>query len=123
LLFAMEGFMNGFVERDPWFAGWCGVMVNVSDVAAMGGYPIAIADAVWGAGDKGIKPVLEGLRAASAAYGVPIVGGHTNLQSDRGQLSVSILGRAKRLLTSFEAKPGDRLVTAIDLRGRYREPF
>jgi len=38
-------------------------------------------------------------------------------------LSVAILGRARRLLTSFDAEPGDVLVTAIDLRGRYREPF
>ena len=29
----------------------------------------------------------------------------------------------KRLLTSFDARPGDRLIAAIDLRGRYREPF
>ena len=29
----------------------------------------------------------------------------------------------RRLLTSFDAQPGDRLVAAIDLRGRYREPF
>jgi len=123
LLFAIEGFMNEFVETDPWFAGWCGVMVNVSDVAAMGGRPIAITDAVWGAGVEGAVPVLEGLRAASAAFGVPVVGGHTNLGCDRGQLSVAILGRAKRLLTSFDAKPGDRLVAAIDLRGKYREPF
>ena len=39
LLFAIEGFMNEFVAGDPWFAGWCGVMVNISDVAAMGGRP------------------------------------------------------------------------------------
>ena len=37
LLFAIEGFINEFVAHDPWFAGWCGVMVNVSDIAAMGG--------------------------------------------------------------------------------------
>src|SRR5580700_5650652 len=51
LLFAIEGFINEFVARDPWFAGWCGVMVNVADVAAMGGRPIAVVDAVWAAGD------------------------------------------------------------------------
>jgi selenophosphate synthetase-related protein len=33
------------------------------------------------------------------------------------------LGRARKLLTSFDAQPGDRLVAAIDLRGRYRGPF
>ena len=52
-----------------------------------------------------------------------MVGGHTNTRTDRGQLSVAILGRAKRLLTSFDARPGDRLIAAVDLRGRYREPF
>jgi AIR synthase-related protein len=123
LLFAIEGFMNEFVAADPWFAGWCGVMVNISDVVAMGGRPIAVVDAVWANGEAGATPVLEGMRAASSAFGVPIVGGHTNIRSERGQLSVAILGRAKTLLTSFDAKPGDVLVAAIDHRGRYREPF
>lgn len=123
LLLAIEGFMNEFVAGDPWFAGWCGVMVNISDVAAMGGRPIAVVDAVWAASDAEADPVLAGMREASRAFGVPVVGGHTNTRTDRGQLSVAILGRAKRLLTSFNAKPGDRLVAAIDLRGRYRGPF
>ncbi|MBY5320276.1 MULTISPECIES: sll0787 family AIR synthase-like protein [Rhizobium] len=123
LLFAIEGFMNEFVAADPWFAGWCGVMVNISDVVAMGGRPIAVVDAVWAYGEAGATPVLEGMRAASTAFGVPIVGGHTNIRSERSQLSVAILGRARKLLTSFDAKPGDVLVAAIDHRGRYREPF
>jgi uncharacterized protein len=117
------GFINEFVARDPWFAGWCGVMVNISDVAAMGGRPIAVVDAVWGAGDAGAAPILDGLKAAAQAYSVPVVGGHTNTRTDRGQLAVGILGRARRLLTSFDARPTDRLIAAIDLRGRYREPF
>ena len=45
-LFAIEGFMNEFVAGDPWFAGWCGAMVNISDVAAMGGRPVALVDAI-----------------------------------------------------------------------------
>lgn len=123
LLFAIEGFINAFVERDAWFAGWCGVMVNVSDVAAMGGRPIAVVDAVWTAGEAAAAPLLDGMHAAAKTYGVPIVGGHTNARTDRSQLAVAILGRAKNLLTSFDAEPGHRLVTAVDLRGRYREPF
>lgn len=123
LLLAIEGFMNEFVAGDPWFAGWCGVMVNVSDVAAMGGRPIAVVDAIWADGEEKAGAVLDGMRAASDRYGVPVVGGHTNVRTDRSQLSVAILGRARRLLTSFDAAPGDRLVAAIDLRGRYREPF
>ncbi len=122
LLFAIEGFVEDFVLRLPWFAGYCGVMVNVSDIYAMGGRPIAVVDALWSAGNEAAKPLLEGLAAASSRYGVPIVGGHTNSQSDRGQLAVSIVGRASKLLTSFDARPGDCLVMAIDLRGAYEEP-
>lgn len=123
LLLAIEGFMNEFVAGDPWFAGWCGLMVNLSDIAAMGGRPTAVVDAVWAQGEAAATPVLDGLRDASARYGVPVVGGHTNLKCDRSQLSVAVLGRAKRLLTSFDARPGETLIAAIDLRGRYREPF
>ena len=124
LLFAIEGFISEFVAADPWFAGWCGVMVNVSDIAAMGGRPIAVVDAIWSNGAGGACGVLEGMKAASDAYGVPIVGGHTNLRSQVSQLAVAVLGRAgASLLTSFDAKPGEKLVAAIDHRGRYRETF
>ena len=123
LLFAIEGFMNEFVAGDPWFAGWCGAMVNISDIAAMGGRPIAVVNAIWADGEANAAPVLAGLKEAAKAYAVPVAGGHTNVRTDRGQLSVAILGRAKKLLTSFDAEPGDTLIAAIDLRGRYREPF
>jgi hypothetical protein len=124
ILFAIEGFINAFVAADPWFAGWCGVMVNVSDIAAMGGRPIAVVDAIWAQGAPEATDILDGMKAASEAYGVPIVGGHSNLHTRQAQLAVAVLGRAgRRLLTSFDARPGDALVAAIDLRGAYREPF
>jgi uncharacterized protein len=124
LLFAAEGFISAFVDADPWFAGWCGVMVNLSDVAAMGGRPVAVVDVVWAEGEEGANAVLDGLRAAAAAYGVPIVGGHTNLHNRETHLAVAVLGRAgARLLTSFDGAPGDALIMVIDRRGAYREPF
>ena len=123
LLFAIEGLMNEFVAGDPWFAGWCAVMVNISDVAAMGGRALAVVDAIWADGETNAERILSGMRDASERFGVPIVGGHTNMRTDRGQVSAAIVGRAKRLLTSFDATPGDRLMAAIDLRGRYRDPF
>jgi AIR synthase-related protein len=123
LLFAIEGFLNEFVQADPFFAGYCGVMVNVSDIFAMGGRPLAVVDALWSRDHQHARPVLDGLRTAAHIYGTPIVGGHTNTRNDREQLSVAVLGRASRLMTSFDARPGDVLVIAVDLRGRYREPF
>ena len=123
LLFAIEGFLDDFVQAMPRFAGWCGVMVNVSDICAMGGRPIAVVDALWSRGASDGQEVLRGLADASTRYGVPIVGGHSNSRSDRGALAVAILGRANRLLTSFDARPGDTLMMAIDLRGAYEEPY
>lgn len=122
LLFAIEGFVEDFVESMPWFAGYCGVMVNVSDIYAMGGRPLAVVDAIWSRGAENSAQVLAGMAEASRRYGVPVVGGHTNHQSPRSQLAVAILGRASKLLSSFDAKPGQRLLMAVDLRGAYQEP-
>lgn len=122
LLLAIEGFMPEFVAADPYFAGYCGVMVNLSDVAAMGGRPVAVVDALWSDGDAKAAPILAGLTAASARYNVPIIGGHTNTRAAANLLSVAILGRAKNLLTSFDAKPGENIIAAIDLRGTMRDP-
>jgi AIR synthase-related protein len=122
LLMAIEGFMPEFVKADPYFAGYCGVMVNISDVAAMGGRPIAVVDAIWSADDAQTIPILAGLAEASARYGVPVIGGHTNSRAGANLLSVAILGRANNLLTSFDARPDDIIIAAIDLRGRMRDP-
>lgn len=123
LLFAIEGFINAFVAHDPWFAGWCGVMVNLSDIAAMGGRPLAVVNALWSDGAAQAQAVMAGMAAAARAYAVPIVGGHSNTRTPQAQLAVAVLGEAGRLLSSFAARPGDVLVAAIDLRGAYREPF
>ena len=88
----------------------------------MGGRPIAIVDAIWSDGQHNAAPILDGLAAGAAAYGIPIVGGHTNTRNAGSQLSVAILGRATRLITSVAAQPGDTLLAAIDLRGRLRTP-
>lgn len=120
LLFAIEGFIEEFVASDPYFAGYCGVMVNASDIYAMGGRPIAVVDAIWSAGGATASPALRGLADAARIYNIPVVGGHSNLRAPAGQLAVAILGRARRLLTSFDAVPGDVLVAAIDLRGAFR---
>ena len=123
LLLASEGIWHVLVESDPWFAGWCAVMVNVSDIAAMGGKAIAIVDTIWTEEDAQAIPLMEGMKAASVAFDVPIVGGHTNFHSAYNALSVAILGRAEMLISSFAAQPGDLLVAAIDRSGEMHSRF
>lgn len=123
LLFAAEGMVSDLIDAMPWFAGYCSVLVNVSDVCAMGGRPLAVVDVIWSAGVAPAAPVLEGMAAASRQLGVPIVGGHSNARCERTQLAVAIVGRAQRLLSSFEARAGERLLMAVDLRGAFVEPY
>ena len=121
LLLAAEGMLESFVAADPWFAGYSAVMVNLSDVAAMGGRAIAIVDILWTPGLARSKTIWEGMTAASRAYGVPIVGGHTtNTKAGPASLAAAVLGRAHHLITSFDAQPGDDLLMAVDLRGAWR---
>ncbi len=123
LLLASEGMWDVLVEEDPWFAGWCAVMVNISDIAAMGGRAIALVDTIWTEDRAKALPLLAGMKAASQAFNVPIVGGHTNLKSRFNSLAVSIMGRANKIISSFTAKPGDLLVVAIDLAGEMHPKF
>jgi uncharacterized protein len=126
LLMAAEGILESFVAEDPWFAGYSSVMVNISDIAAMGGRPLAIVDVLWTPDLPASTPIWEGMAAASRAYQVPIVGGHTTLSSASSiHLAAAVVGKAKNLITSFEACAGDDLLIAVDLRGNYRgdKPF
>jgi len=118
LLLAAEGMWPVLVETEPWFAGWCSVLVNVSDIYAMGGQPIAVVDTVWSQSQAKSEPLWAGIKKAAEVYNVPIVGGHTNSSSPYNALSVAILGRATQLITSFNAQPGDKLLIAVDTRGK-----
>jgi AIR synthase-related protein len=126
LLFAAEGMQPSFVAEDPWFAGYCAVMVNLSDVAAMGGRSLAVTDVLWTSALSAIEGIWAGMQTASQRYAVPIVGGHTSfIKSAPTYLAAAVLGRARRLITSFAAKPGDDLLIVIDLRGEFHgnRPF
>jgi uncharacterized protein len=120
-LIAAEGMLPSFVQAEPWFAGFCAVMTNISDIAAMGGRPRAIVDVLFAGRDEAqTEAVLAGLGAGAALFGVPIVGGHTGRSGELPYLSAAIVGKARRLITSFAARPGDVLLACVDLRGGFR---
>jgi AIR synthase-related protein len=120
LLLACEGMQPELVMEDPWFAGWSAVLVNLSDIAAMGGRPLALVNSVWGQGHEAAQPLLEGMRFACEKFAVPMVGGHTNNQSPYSALSVSVLGIADGpVLSARAAQPGDTLVLLIDGDGSF----
>jgi AIR synthase-related protein len=123
LLFASEGIITSFLDAAPWFAGYSSILVNISDICSMGGLPMAVTDVLWLKDREQGTLIWEGMMAASAAYGVPIVGGHTCYHTESRHLAVSILGKAKKLLESNAARPAETLLMAIDMKGSYYQGY
>ncbi len=120
LLLAADGIWSRLMEADPYWAGYCSVLVNIHDIAAMGGRAIAMVD-VFSISDERIRSkVLEGMHAASLQFGVPIVGGHLHPDTPYSVIDVAILGAAARdaVIFSHTACSGDVVIIAIDLAGR-----
>jgi len=44
ILFAADGIWGRILDASPWWAGYVAVVVNVNDIAAMGGKPLAMVD-------------------------------------------------------------------------------
>jgi putative methanogenesis marker protein 2 len=120
LLLAADGIWSKLMEADPFWAGYCAVLVNVHDIAAMGGRPIAMVDILSVTNDRIRDEVTRGMVTASAQFGVPIVGGHLHPDTPYSVVDVAILGTARmdQLIFSDTAEEGDRVIAAIDLDGR-----
>ena len=58
-------------------------------------------------------------------FGVPMVGGHLHPDGDCDSLGVAIVGIAQKdkIITSFGAEVGDKVIVAIDLDGKPHEMF
>ncbi|MCX6462265.1 MAG: GNAT family N-acetyltransferase [Pseudonocardiales bacterium] len=119
LVAACDAILPSMVERDPEWAGWCSVLVNVNDLAAMGAEPVGLLDAVAGRDADAVARVLAGLRAAAAAYGVPVLGGHTQTGVPAA-LSVTALGRTAHPVPGGGGRPGQEVRLTADLGGAWR---
>jgi len=123
LLLAGEGVYQPLLESNPYLAGRTSVLTNVSDIYSMGGRPIAIVDVLFSSNDNETKEVLRGICDNAKRYKVPVVGGHISQGSQCSSLSVFILGKAKNLLSSFNAREGDDLVFISNSKGKFVSGF
>lgn len=122
LLAACDAILPSMVERDPEWAGWCAVLVNLNDISAMGASPVGLLDAVGARDASFARRIVRGLRAASQAWGVPVLGGHTQLGVP-ASLSVTALGRADHPVPGGGGRPGESLRLAADLGGGWRPGY
>ncbi|HZD43984.1 MAG TPA: methanogenesis marker 2 protein [Methanomicrobiales archaeon] len=120
LLLAADGIWSQLMEVDPIWAGYCSILVNIHDIAAMGGRPIAVVDVLSASDERIREKVTQGMMTASAQFGVPVVGGHLHPDTPYSVIDVAILGAARldSVIYSSTALSGDRVIAAIDLSGR-----
>ncbi|WP_375384627.1 MSMEG_0567/sll0787 family protein [uncultured Microbacterium sp.] len=119
---ACDAILPAMIERDPEWAGWCAVLVNVNDLAAMGAHPIGLLDAVAAPTASFARRILGGLRSGADAWGIAVLGGHTQIGVPAA-LSVTALGRTKHPIPGGGGRVGDALSLTVDLRGSWRHGF
>jgi putative N-acetyltransferase (TIGR04045 family) len=118
----VDAITPSMVERDPEWAGWCGMLVTAHDLAAMGAEPVGALDAL-GAADRGhAHRVLTGIRRGAEALGLPVLGGHTQLGVPAA-LSVTGLGRTGAPVAAGAGRAGDVLTLTADLEGDWRPGY
>jgi putative N-acetyltransferase (TIGR04045 family) len=119
LVAACDAILPAMVQRDPEWAGWCGVLVNLNDLAAMGAAPVGLLDAVAGPDVDLVRRVVRGLRSAAEAWGVPILGGHTQV-GVASALAVTALGRTPTPVPGGGGRRHDELTLTADTSGGWR---
>lgn len=122
LVTSVDAITPSMVEHDPEWAGWCGVLVSAHDLAAMGAAPVAALDVLGARDGAHARRVISGIRAASEAFGLPIVGGHTQLGVPAA-LSVTGIGRTDDPVPAGGGHAGDTLTVTADLSGDWRPGY
>lgn len=120
ILFAADGIWGRLINASPWWAGYTSVLVNVNDIAAMGGKPVAMVNVLSSDDKNACKELLRGIRDGIAKFGVPMVGGHLHPDTPYTALSVAIIGTVKKgcEIRSGTARTGDSIIAAYDMKGR-----
>lgn len=122
LVAACDAIVPAMVERDPDWAGWCSVLVSINDLAAMGAEPVGLLDAVAARDASFAARILAGLRRGAQVWGVPVLGGHTQLGAPAA-LSVTALGRTAHPVPAGGGRPGDQVRLTADLGGHWRPGY
>ena len=120
LLIAADGIWSKLMDADSEWAGYCSILVNIHDIVAMGGTPLAMVDVLSTSSLEVSNLVLAGMSEAVKRFGIPVVGGHIHPDTHYNALDVAILGVVKSdsIVYSSKADEDDDVIVAVDLDGR-----
>src|SRR6266446_1281418 len=121
----LDGSCFRLAEAGPRRVGRKAMAVNLSDIAAMAGRPIAAVVSVGlprNGGRSLAEELYRGLREVADAFDTAVVGGDTNSWDGSLVISVTVLGEAtgRGPVTRSGARPGDWLLVTGPLGGSIR---
>lgn len=121
LLLAADGIMEDLMQKNAFWAGYCSVLVNINDIAAMGGIPLAMVSVISLRSGEVPTKVLEGIREGIKKFDVPMVGGHTHPDCEYNAIDVAILGSVKKdeVILSSTSLAGDDIIILMDIHGAF----
>jgi AIR synthase-related protein len=117
LLMSCDSIIPRLVQEEPYWAGYCAVLVSVSDIYAMGGRPMAVVNLLSAPDSEFAEKIVLGMAEGCRKLGVPMVGGHF-LPDELPGVSTAILGRASHVLRGTKGTVGQSLIAAVDLEGK-----
>ena len=123
LVAATDAILPSMVERDPTWAGWCAVLVNLNDVAAMGATPVALLDALGARDASFASRVVRGISRGRPGLGRPRA---RRPHPARGAgLAVGDRARAHAVhpVPAGGGRPGHAVTVTADLGGGWRPGY
>ncbi len=116
----IEGQHFLFGDIHPWQLGWKSAAVNLSDIAAMGGKPVAcfLSFALSEKVDSGwTDKFLSGFLALCSHYNCPLLGGDTSFSKGDIAISVTVMGECPKgqALKRDTAREGDLVCVSGNL--------
>ena len=109
-------------DDDFWYYGWFTMIINISDLGAMGAKPLGITlaiEAPEGMPVVDLERFYEGIIAASNEYDCPVIGGNVK-DAPRFSCVGNAMGSVHKdqMLRRDGAKPGEKIVVLGDM-GRF----
>lgn len=128
LLISQDMLVENLHFRGDWMTpeqlGEKAVAVNVSDIAAMGGIPLALLTSLSVPGPldvEWVESLYRGIAKALDRYGVVLIGGDTVGSHDRITLDITVVGEPgpSGPILKTGARPGDRVFVSGRLGAAY----
>ncbi len=119
VLISSDGIAEDLVSIDPELSGFYCVLVNVNDVVAKGGKPIALSGVVSSSSPEIRRQITLGIKRALKSYGLILAKMHTHPDSLTHEVSGTVVGITENPIPSSTAQNGDKLVVAVDVKGKF----